>query len=59
MLRDQIRVTTQSITGAFDLNDDGMVKKPVQERGRDNRIPEDFSSFRKAAVGGEDHGPFS
>ena len=30
-------------------------KEPIQQRGGDNPIAEDFSPFREAAVGGEDH----
>ncbi len=50
MFGDEIGMPTKPITSAFDLNDDSMVKKSVQECGRDNRIPEDLSPFREAAV---------
>ncbi len=33
-----------------------MVQQPVQQRGGDNRIAEDFAPLGKAAIGREDHG---
>ena len=48
----------QAIARALDLDDDGVVKEPVQEgRGHDG-ITEELAPFGKAAVGGEDHGAF-
>ena len=46
----------KAIAGALDLNDDGMVKQAVQQRGCDHGIAEDLAPFGEAAVGGEDHG---
>ena len=34
-----------------------MVQEPVEQCGRDDRIAEDLTPFREAAVRGEDHGP--
>ena len=45
-----------AIAGALDLNDDGVMKQPVEQRGGDDRIAEDVAPFGKAAVGSEDHG---
>lgn len=56
MLRNEIGVLAQPIAGALDLNDDGMVKQPVEQRGCDDGIAEDLAPFGKAAIGGEDHG---
>ena len=41
---------TESITGAFDLDDNGMVEQPIKECGGDNRIAEDLAPFCAAAV---------
>jgi hypothetical protein len=49
-------VLTHAIAGALDLNDDGMMEQPVEQRGRDHGITEDVAPFGKAAVGREDHG---
>lgn len=32
------------------------MQEPVEQRGRDDRIAEDFAPFGEAAVGGRDHG---
>jgi hypothetical protein len=51
-------VLAQTVARTFDLDDDRVVKKPVQEgRGHDG-ITEDLAPFRKPAIGGEDHGAF-
>src|SRR5262245_19919159 len=44
------------ITRSLDLDDDGVVKQAIEERGGDNWIAEDLTPFGKATVGGEDHG---
>ena len=46
----------QAIAGSLDLDDDRVVKEPIEKRGGDNRIAEDLSPFGEAAVRGEDHG---
>ena len=40
----------EPITGALDVDDDGMVKKPVQKGGSDHWISEEFAPFGKAAI---------
>lgn len=55
MFGDQVCVFVQLIIGVFDLYDDSMVKKFVQECGCDNRIFEDFFLFCEVVVGGEDY----
>jgi hypothetical protein len=45
-----------AIAGALDLNDDGMMEQPVEQRGGDDGITEDVTPFGKATVGSEDHG---
>ncbi len=48
----------QAVARTLDLNDDGVVKEPVEEsRGHDG-VAKDFSPFRESAIGGEDHGAF-
>ena len=56
MLGHEIGVLAQAIARALDLDDDGVVKQPVEQRGGDDGIAEDLAPFGKAAVGGEDHG---
>ena len=45
----------QAVAGALDLDDDGMVQKPVQQGGGDDGIAENLAPFGEAAVGGQDH----
>jgi len=42
MLRHEIGVLAQPIAGTLDLNDDGMVKQPVEQCGCDDGITDDF-----------------
>ena len=56
MLRHEIGVLAQTVARSLDLDDDGMVKQPIEQRGCNNGIAEDLAPFGKAAVGGEDHG---
>lgn len=56
MLGNKISVLAQSVARAFDLHDDGMVKKSVEQCCCDNRITKNFAPFCKAAIGGEYHG---
>jgi hypothetical protein len=55
MVGDQVGMLAQAIAGAFDLDDDSMVKEPVEQRGGDDRITEDLAPLGKAAIGGQDH----
>ena len=58
MLRDEIGVLAQTVAGALDLDDDGVVKEPVQQgRGHDG-ITKNLAPLGKTAIGGEDHGAF-
>jgi hypothetical protein len=41
---------TEPITRTLDLNDDGVVKQPIEECGSDNGIAEDLAPFCEAAV---------
>ena len=45
----------QAVTGALDLDHDGMVQQAIEERRCHHRIPEHLAPFSKAAVGCEDH----
>ena len=45
----------QSVTGALDLDDDGVVQEAIQQCGGDDGVAEDLSPFSKAAIGCEDH----
>ena len=37
--RNEVGVLAQTVTGALDMHDDGVVKKSVEQRGRDHGIP--------------------
>jgi hypothetical protein len=54
----KIGVLTEPITRTLDLNDDGVLKQPIEECGSDNGIAEDLTPFCEAAVRGEYHGAF-
>ena len=51
-------MAAQAIACPLDLNDDGMVKPPIQQRGGDDGIAEDVAPFGKSSVGGHDHCAF-
>ena len=40
MLGHQIGMLAQSVTGAVDLDNDGVVEQPIEQRGGDNGIAE-------------------
>lgn len=40
MLRNEIGMLSQTIAGAFDLDDDGMVQQAIEQRRGDDRITE-------------------
>lgn len=46
---------THAIAGPFDLDDDGMMEQPIQQRGGDDGIAEHLAPFGEAAIGREDH----
>ena len=50
MLGNEIGVLAQTIAGAFDLDDDGVVEQPIEERGGDDEIAENLAPFCEAAV---------
>ena len=56
MLGNEIGVGSETVAGAFDLDDDGMVQQAIEQRRGDHRIAEDLAPFSEAAVAGEDHG---
>ncbi len=51
-------MAAQTVAGTFDLNDDGVMKQPIQKRGGDDGIAEDVTPFGKASVGCKDHCAF-
>ena len=51
-------MSSESVTGAFDLDDDGVVQQPIKQGGSHHRIAEHLGPFGEASVGGEDHGVF-
>ena len=57
VLWDEVGVLAQSIARSLDLDDDGVMEKPIEQCGGDDRIAEDVAPFGEAAVGGEDHRP--
>jgi hypothetical protein len=49
-------VLAKPIARSLDLDDDGVVKQPIEQRGGDDGIAKNLAPFGKAAVGGQDHG---
>ena len=43
MLRDEIGMGVQPVTGAFDLDDDGVVEKAIEQCRGDDGIAEDLA----------------
>jgi hypothetical protein len=50
VLGNEVGVLAHAIAGALDLNDDGVMEQPVEERGSDDGIAEDLAPFGEAAV---------
>ena len=48
----------ESVAGAFDLDDDGVVQQSIEQGGGHYRVAEHLGPFGEVAVGGEDHGAF-
>jgi hypothetical protein len=48
-------MTAEAIAGPLDLDDNGMVKQAVQQRGGDDGAAKDIAPFGKAAVRGQNH----
>lgn len=44
----------QPVAGALDLDDDGVVEEPVEQRGGDDGITEHLAPFGEAAVRGQE-----
>ena len=53
---EHVRVCSESVAGAFDLDDDRVVQQPVEQSGGHHWIPKYFGPFGEVSVGGEDHG---
>jgi hypothetical protein len=47
---DQIGVLAQAVTGALNVDDDGVVKETVEQRGGDDGMAEEIAPFGEAAV---------
>ena len=58
MIGDEIGMTAQTVAGPLDLNNNCVMKQPVEQSRRHDRISEHIPPFCKAAVGCEDHGSF-
>lgn len=54
-LGQEVCMAPQTIAGTRDLNDDGVMKQPIQKRRGYHRTSEDFPPYSKTAVGSEDH----
>jgi hypothetical protein len=59
VLGDEVGVLAEPVARSFDLDDDGVMEKSIEQRRGDDRVAEDVAPFGEAAVGGEDHRPFS
>ena len=59
MFGNEVGVSPESVACAFDPNDGGVVKQPVEDgRSDDGGSEEDVAPFGKASVRGEDHRAF-
>ena len=56
MLGHQLGVLAQPIARALDLHHHSMVKQAIEKGRGHNGIAENLAPFRKAAIGGQDHG---
>jgi hypothetical protein len=56
VLRHEVGVLAKPIARSLDLDDNGMVKQPIEQRGGDYGIAKNLTPFGKAAVGCQDHG---
>ncbi len=45
----------QPVAGALNVDDDSVVKQPVEQRGGNDWIAENLSPFGKTTIGGQDH----
>ena len=50
MVGNEVGVLAHAIAGSLDLNDDGVMEQPVEERSGDDGITEDLAPFSEAAV---------
>jgi hypothetical protein len=50
VFRDQVGVLAEPVAGAFDLDHDGMMQEPIEERCCDDGITEDLALLREPAV---------
>ena len=57
VLGQQIGMPTQAVARAVDLDDNGMMQQPVEQRRCHHRATEDVAPLCKAAVRCEDHRP--
>ena len=53
--RNEVGVLAQTVAGALDMHDDGVVKKSVEQRGRDDGIAKNLAPFGKAAIRSQNH----
>lgn len=56
MLRHKIGMLAQPVAGPFNLNNDSVVKQPIEQCCGDDGVAKDLTPFGEAAIGGEDHG---
>ena len=54
MLGDQNRVRVEPIACPFDLDDNGVVQEPIEERGGDDGVTKDLTPFCVASIGGQE-----
>src|ERR1700749_1962021 len=52
----QVGMLAQPVAGPLDVDDNGVVKQPVEQCGCDHWIAKNLAPFDKAAIGGQDHG---
>jgi hypothetical protein len=55
MLGHEAGMLSEAVTGAFDLDDDGVVQKAIQQGGGNEGAAEDLAPFGEASVRGQNH----
>src|SRR5262249_35757042 len=56
VFRHEVGMAAETVARTLDLDDDGMMKKSIEQCRGDDWVAEDLTPFCEAAVGSEDHG---
>jgi hypothetical protein len=50
VLRNEVGVLAEPVARSFDLDDDGVMEKPIEERRGDDGVAEDVAPFGEAGL---------